>query len=259
MKRKPEIPVKSFFAGRLCILIIFMLTSVSCAGLDSTEPLETKYTETGKASWYGGKFQGRLTASGERFDTRHMTAAHKSLPFGTIVRVENLETGKSAIVRINDRGPFVEGRIIDLSMAAAKKIEMLGSGIADVRITVQKWPEKKWVYKADVENIHPEKSISDPPAESSGSSDTAEENKADSQGDSTGSKSVTLQVAAYTELRNFENTVTLLRKAGFTVKGERDSGVLRVLVAEVRLSHVEKVKKQLKDLGYPGSFVRSGI
>ncbi len=92
--------------------------------------------EEGLASWYAGKFQGRRTASGEIFDTRLMTAAHKTLPFGTLVRVRNLESGRETVVRINDRGPFVEGRIIDLSRAAAEAIGMTGSGLARVSVVV---------------------------------------------------------------------------------------------------------------------------
>ena len=92
------------------------------------------YEQEGLASWYGGKFQGRQTASGEIFDTNQPTAAHKTLPFGTIVRVTNLENGKSTVVRINDRGPFVPGRIIDLSRASALAIGLAGTGVARVRI-----------------------------------------------------------------------------------------------------------------------------
>ena len=90
----------------------------------------------GLASWYGGKFHGRLTSSGEVFDTNTMTAAHKTLPFGTIVKVTNEDNGKTAIVKINDRGPFVEGRIIDLSRAAATELDMVGSGVARVSLEI---------------------------------------------------------------------------------------------------------------------------
>jgi rare lipoprotein A len=92
--------------------------------------------EEGLASWYAGKFQGRKTASGEIFDTNQMTAAHKTLPFGTTVRVRNEENGRDVVVRINDRGPFVEGRIIDLSRAAAEAIAMTGSGVARVSVEI---------------------------------------------------------------------------------------------------------------------------
>jgi rare lipoprotein A len=92
--------------------------------------------QEGLASWYGGKFHGRLTSSGEVFDTNDKTAAHKSLPFGTIVKVTNLDNGKYTTVKINDRGPFVEGRIIDLSRAAAEELGMLAQGVARVSIDI---------------------------------------------------------------------------------------------------------------------------
>jgi len=92
--------------------------------------------EKGIASWYGGKFHGRQTASGERYDMNKMTAAHKTLPFGTRVRVTNLDTGRKVVVRINDRGPFVRGRIIDLSRAAARKMDMIQAGTAKVLVEV---------------------------------------------------------------------------------------------------------------------------
>lgn len=95
----------------------------------------------GDASWYAGKFQGRRTANGEIFDTNLMTAAHKTLPFGTIVEVTHIDTGRTVEVRINDRGPFVGGRVIDLSRAAAEALEMTGEGIAPVRLRIVAEPE----------------------------------------------------------------------------------------------------------------------
>jgi rare lipoprotein A len=91
-------------------------------------------TETGLASYYGGKYEGRKTANGETFHTNDLTAAHKTLPFGTRVKVTNLQNGKTVKVRINDRGPFVAGRIIDLTPKAAKKIDMINAGVVKVRI-----------------------------------------------------------------------------------------------------------------------------
>ena len=96
----------------------------------------TAYTEEGYASYYGAQWHGRTTANGERMDVHAMTAAHKTLPFHTRVRVTMLSTGKSVTVRINDRGPFVRGRIIDLSDEAARRIGLLGKGVAKVRIEV---------------------------------------------------------------------------------------------------------------------------
>ncbi|MFH1623930.1 MAG: septal ring lytic transglycosylase RlpA family protein [Pseudomonadota bacterium] len=94
--------------------------------------------ETGLASWYGSDFHGRPTSSGEIYNMYHLTAAHKTLPLGTHVRVIDLENGKSVEMRINDRGPFVEGRIIDLSYAGAKALDMVDRGIARVRVEVIK-------------------------------------------------------------------------------------------------------------------------
>lgn len=94
--------------------------------------------ETGTASWYGGRWHGRKTANGERYDQYSMTAAHKKLPFNTKVRVTNLSTGKSCIVRINNRGPYVRGRVIDLSVAAAKKIGSYSGGLSRVKLEVER-------------------------------------------------------------------------------------------------------------------------
>lgn len=103
--------------------------------------------EEGLASWYGGKFQGRLTSSGEVFDTNLLTAAHKTLPFGTIVKVTNLANGLSTVVKINDRGPFVEGRIIDLSRAGAEQIDMIGTGTAKVTVEVLSFPANRFAIQ----------------------------------------------------------------------------------------------------------------
>jgi len=99
-----------------------------------------KLTEIGQASWYGPGFQGKKTASGEAFDQKEFTAAHRTLPLGSKVRVVNLDNDKSVEVEINDRGPYVGGRIIDLSRAAAKVLGMLEDGITRVRIEVFSLP-----------------------------------------------------------------------------------------------------------------------
>lgn len=97
-------------------------------------PTAQGYVEEGLASWYGPGFHGKPTSTGERYDMHAMTAAHKTLPMGTHVKVTNLENGKSAILRVNDRGPFVDGRIIDLSLAASKELDSKQRGLARVRV-----------------------------------------------------------------------------------------------------------------------------
>ncbi len=98
-------------------------------GLDSQG-----YRAEGQASYYGARHHGRKTASGEHFDQHALTAAHRSLPFGSRVQVTNLRNDKSVVVRINDRGPYAKGRIIDLSHQAAKRLDMLRDGVVPVRV-----------------------------------------------------------------------------------------------------------------------------
>ena len=107
-------------------LTIYLLANCACT---------PKIAETGKASFYADKFKGRNTASGEIFRQNQKKAAHKTLPFGTKVKVTNLTNGKTVKVRINDRGPFVAGRIIDLSKKAARKLNMVNAGVANVKIS----------------------------------------------------------------------------------------------------------------------------
>ena len=92
--------------------------------------------ERGHASWYGGQFHGRRTASGEKYNKYALTAAHKTLPFGTIVRVRSLALGREVDVRINDRGPYARGRVIDVSQAAAEVLGLTASGVAHVSLNV---------------------------------------------------------------------------------------------------------------------------
>jgi len=103
---------------------------------DASIPVPAGYTEQGEASWYGVPFHGRQASNGEIYDMNKLTAAHRTLPFETMVRVTNERNGKSTVVRITDRGPFVNNRIIDLSYAAAREIESIGPGVVPVRLEV---------------------------------------------------------------------------------------------------------------------------
>lgn len=124
-------PIKIF----LCLLMTLCLLNCSGRQLKSS-PERLGFRETGQASFYAMKYHSRKTASGERLDQQALTAAHRTLPFGTRVNVTNLKNGKSVTVRINDRGPFVKGRIIDLTRAAFRKIGPIEAGLIDVRIEV---------------------------------------------------------------------------------------------------------------------------
>jgi rare lipoprotein A len=111
-------------------------TDADSATRGAEQPSAVAYMEEGNASWYGAPFHGRRASNGEIYDMNKMTAAHRTMAFGTVVRVTNLTNGKMAVVKITDRGPFVDNRIIDLSMAAAKTIESIGPGVVPVRLEV---------------------------------------------------------------------------------------------------------------------------
>lgn len=131
-------------ALRVLLLVAAFAPLAACASRTSPRPAPmrqppaTGWTEEGLASWYGGRdgFEGMPTASGEIYDSSLLTAAHRELPLGTVVDVTNLDNGKSVRVRINDRGPFIAGRVIDLSQAAAREIDLIGPGVGPVRLSV---------------------------------------------------------------------------------------------------------------------------
>lgn len=125
---------------RQALIVIGCLVILSSCGekrsVRAAVPPAVNGIEVGIASWYGHPYHGRTSASGEVYDMEQLTAAHRTLPFGTLVRVVNLENEKMVDVRINDRGPFIDERIIDLSHAAAQAIDLIGPGIARVRLEV---------------------------------------------------------------------------------------------------------------------------
>lgn len=120
--------------------LLYLLGSTLLVGIAVGLAFYGPYYEVGIASWYGPGFDGNLTANGETYDMQGVSAAHKTLPFGTVVRVIELDTRRSIVVRINDRGPFVEGRIIDLSKGAAEELGIVDKGITKVGLRIVRWP-----------------------------------------------------------------------------------------------------------------------
>ena len=180
------------------------------------------YVEVGYASWYGPGFHGRRTASGEIYNMYKFTAAHKTLPLGTYVKVINLENGRSVIVRINDRGPFVKGRIIDLSYAAAKKLGMLKKGVARVKIiALGKRINHRYV--------------------------TPEYTKG----------RFYVQIGAFrNKLNAYSYKYFVMRKYGIGVKVVYMDGYYRVLAGPVfSLEKAKRFKKKLRDMGIETSFI----
>jgi rare lipoprotein A len=176
--------------------------------------------EEGLASWYGGKFQGRRTASGEIFDTQRLTAAHRSLPFGTRVLVTNLTNGRSVEVRINDRGPFVAGRVIDLSLAAARAIGLAGRGVAAVRLEVL--------------------AVGEPGAPTR-----------------QGSSLYRLQLGSFRQPANAEGLRARLAAAGFAAELEpAEGGVTRVVFRRLNPFELASLRKRLAAAGWTQALVR---
>ncbi len=141
-ERLPALPV----AGCRLPVAGFFFFLLACGGASTErrpDVTPTGHTERGMATWYGGRLHGGPTASGERFNQNAMTAAHKTLPMGTMVRVTNLKNERQVTVRINDRGPYGRGRIIDLSRAAARALDMISDGVVPVLLEVVSWPERR--------------------------------------------------------------------------------------------------------------------
>jgi rare lipoprotein A len=129
-------PAHSITFGWPCFIPACLIMAGCAGGYHQTQPATPDHSQRGVASWYGPSFHGNLTANGEIYDMWALTAAHRTLPFGSRVLVQSVESGKSVTVRINDRGPFIRGRIIDLSYGAARELAMIGKGTEDVFLTI---------------------------------------------------------------------------------------------------------------------------
>lgn len=128
------------------LFISLLLCSFAFIGFSSA----TAQTMRGKASYYAGKFHGRRTSSGEIFHKDSLTCAHRSLPFGTMLRVRNTSNGREVVVRVTDRGPFAAGRIVDLSLGAARQIGMVSAGVAGVEVEVISTPNRGKAKRTNV-------------------------------------------------------------------------------------------------------------
>jgi rare lipoprotein A len=136
--------IQFLWATLLWVPVMFLAAQVMDAPLvaRSNEPVKPIKTWVGNASWYGDDFDGRKTANGEEFDSEALTAAHPTLPFGSIVRVVNPRNRKFEVVRINDRGPYQEGREIDVSYRVARKIGLTRTGVSKVRLELMQLPQR---------------------------------------------------------------------------------------------------------------------
>jgi rare lipoprotein A len=179
------------------------------------------YKSSAVASYYADKFHGRKTSNGEIFNMYALTAAHKTLPFNTKIKVTNLSNGKSVIVRVNDRGPFVKGREIDLSKAAAVQLDMIKSGTTKVKLTVL----------------------------TEGKSGTVKESK---------NTTWDIQLGAFSKRENAEALVKKLQKAGFTkyLAYQKSGKLTKVVIKDIASKDVQEYLNLLEKRGFHDYFVK---
>ena len=199
-------------------------------------PSSAQSSFEGYASWYGGEFHGKQTSSGELYDKEAFTAAHRSLPFGTMLLVTNIDNGASVVVRVTDRGPFVKGRIIDVSEGAARILGMLPTGIAHVRCRVLPAEEA-----AAFGSPAPAKaSDTSSPAGQSGAAGRAPLD----------TRRARIQVASYRDAKNAAETQKRLKMSGLDASIEDSGAHHRVLFADLAASEVDGLVTRLNTLGY---------
>ena len=233
----------------IIVILIFQTSSLFA------EVYKTSVT----ASYYAEDFHGKRTSNGERFNMYDYTCAHKSLPFGTILRVTNLANGKTCDVRVNDRGPFVASREIDLSKAAAVKLDMIGSGTAKVKLEIiQRGAETKLSQQTAA-------SASKIMAKLGGGGNSG--NKTNSSSSTSTPKNLTLtpgtywdiQLGAFSSKENAKDFARKVSRAGFkdiVLQTSASKGITRVAIKKVPASKVPDTQKQLSDAGFTEQSLR---
>ncbi|MDR2304090.1 MAG: septal ring lytic transglycosylase RlpA family protein [Treponema sp.] len=252
-------------------IISIMLTGLTLTALCSAQTAGEQFRQEGIASWYGAEFEGRLTASGETFNPLDLSAAHPNLPFGTMLKVTNKHNNKSVQVRVNDRGPFVAARIIDVSQAAAIQLDMISTGTAPVVIEslepVPSAPAVTGTAASVPETVTsaPETAVRETEAAattvpvrtvSTGTvlSKTAVELKGSFRQDS--GKIYRLQVGSYKVARNAVEAFDKLKNAGLQPAYERFGEYFRVVLAGIPASAVPSTAEKISDAGFREALVR---
>lgn len=213
------------------------------------------YKEKATVSYYAGDFNGKKTSNGEYFNMNELTCASKNLPFDTILKVTNLANGRSVQVRVNDRGPFVAGRELDLSKAAAIKLDMIKSGTATVRIEiVKRGPNTKLSQQtaAKAAQIMAQKTGTKTASTSSAKSVKTQTKKKYPAG-----TKWDFQIGAYSTHENANKVAQQLLKEGFEdVIFQKGSEIIRVVIRAVPAENVHTVEKKLDSLGYSGYVIK---
>jgi rare lipoprotein A len=234
----------------LCALVSLFL----CIGAFSDELFKTDVT----ASFYADKFHGRKTASGEKFNMYDYTAAHKTLPFGTVLKVTNLANGKSVNVRVNDRGPFAKGREIDVSKAAAKELDMIDEGTATVSLVIVSDATSEVTGKASAKTSTKKKESKATTSVKKASSRAAEiAEKARKREEQMSAMRWDVQIGAFGKIENAENMKKRLSDAGFSnVVFQSGPSVTRVVLHDIPTDSVQQTLVDLENAGFSDYFVR---
>lgn len=227
-------------------------------GIASVAFADELYKTNVVASYYADKFNGRRTASGEIFNMYGFTAAHKTLPFGTILKVTNLENGKTVNVRVNDRGPFVQGRELDVSKAAAQQLEMTGTGTARVSIEIVDSMEN--VSDDTVADIAPAKSGAVNPAPTTVALPTANSVNSTPIAEAPVEAEIErwdIQLGAFSDQGNAKVMAHRLVQAGFkNVAYQKVGNITRVVLRDIASEDIEKIATELDKNGFTNYLVR---
>ena len=235
---------------RRIFLVIFLLV-FAASGCFAAK----LYKSSAIASFYGADFHGKTTSCGEAFNMHDFTCAHKLLPFNTILRVTNLLNGRVVEVRVNDRGPFVVGREIDLSTAAAEKLNMIGAGTVEVKLEIVKMGANTKLSMQTAESakkiMAKKGEILKNPWENRTASDSETQKTAVAKTDSPAKKEWIIQVGSYSQRENALNIAKKLSKAGFkNIYLQTTSEVVRVVIKNVTAENLEQTELKLQSCGF---------
>jgi rare lipoprotein A len=259
---------------RIILFCVFAFSLAVLCAAQSSQVSEGPFRQEGIASWYGVEFDGRSTASGEPFNSADLTAAHPALPFGTVLKVTNKHNNRTVTVRVNDRGPFVAARIIDLSRAAAEVLDMLSTGTAPViveAVPVQS-AQARTAAPGEASAVSAPSAV--PAAEAPSAAPSApapaapEQAALASAGGAQGiyiiggippagsARSYRLQVGAYKIPRNAVDALEKLKNAGLNPAYEKSGDLYRVVLPGLRAEDIAPVSEKLKSSGFTQAIIR---
>ena len=231
----------------VALTVMISIFPVFAQGKESVTP----FRQEGIASWYGAEFEGKATASGEIFDSSQLSAAHPTLPFGTTLRITNTQNGKMAVVRVNDRGPFVPARIIDVSRATAEMLDMLTTGTAPVVIEMA----------TPLAEILKEPAVTPVAIKSASMSKEVGTNTGTAQIlpapiDATKNKRYRLQVGSYKAPKYAAEAFDKLKNVGLSPAYEKNGDNYRVVISEVPAAEVERLARVIGSAGFAAVLAR---